>query len=154
MEGPPVRFLLALCLLAAAHAGAEIYRWTDADGHIHYSDKPPAGASTKQVKVRINSIAGPAVVTPAPGSTKPSSSARAAVKMFTASWCGYCKKAKAHLNARGVPFQEIDVESSDSARRQFSELGGRGVPVILVGGQRMDGFDAGGLDAMLAAGGY
>ena len=30
-------------------------------------------------------------------------------------------------------------------------VGGRGVPVILVGRQRMDGYDAGRLDAMLRA---
>ena len=149
-----MRFAVVLCLLAATHAGAEIFRWTDAQGRTHYSDKPPADARSRQVKTPINSIAGPAVATDRPRTTAASSGARAPVRIFTASWCGYCRKAKAQLAARSVPFQEIDVEGSESGRREFSELGGRGVPVILVGSQRMDGFDAGGLDAMLAAGGY
>jgi glutaredoxin len=83
-----------------------------------------------------------------------SPAAKERVRIYTTSWCGYCKKAKAQLAARRVPFDEIDVETSDSGQREFASLGGRGVPVILVGGQRMDGFDAGRLDAMLQTAGY
>ena len=148
--------LIVLCLLAAATANAEIYRWTDAEGRTHYSDKAPPVRNAKQVKVKVQSISGPAVVTQAPPSTAGtrSTGTREPVKLYTTAWCGYCKKAKAHLAARGVPYREIDVEGTDSAKREFSALGGRGVPVILVGSQRMDGFDAAGLDTMLAAGGY
>jgi glutaredoxin len=69
-------------------------------------------------------------------------------------WCGYCKRAKAHLAARGVPYDEVDVEATQRGQNEFTQLGGRGVPIILVGSQRMDGFDANGLDAMLAAAGW
>jgi glutaredoxin len=148
-----MRVLLLLCLLATATASAEIYRWTDSEGRIHYSDKPPKDAQAAQVKIKINSISGPAVVTQSE-KPAPAAGARDPVKIFTTAWCGFCKKAKNQLAARGVPFREIDVEASDSGRREFAALGGRGVPVILVGSQRMDGFDAAGLDAMLAAGGY
>jgi glutaredoxin len=149
-----MRLLLLLCLLACVPVAAEIYRWTDADGRVHYSDKPPADRKAKQVKIKVPSITGPAIVTPAqPGATAPAE-ARQPVKIFTTAWCGYCRKAKALLAARGVPYREIDVETSDSGQREYRELRGRGVPVILVGSQRMDGFDAKGLDAMLAAAGY
>jgi glutaredoxin len=146
-----MRCLIALCLLACVCAQADIYRWTDAHGRIHYSDKAPADRQAQQVKTPINSISGPAVVSQ---THAPAAGARATVRIYTAAWCGYCKRAKAHLSARGVPYQEIDVETTDSGRREFAQLGGRGVPVILVGDRRMDGFDAGGLDAMLAAAGY
>lgn len=148
-----MRWLLLLCLLAAAVAAADIYRWTDAEGRIHYSDKPPADRKAKQVKIRVQSISGPAVVSNSEPPA-PAAGAREAVKLFTTTWCGYCKKAKAHLAARGVPFREIDVEATASGQREFAAMGGRGVPVILVGSQRMDGFDASRLDAMLAAAGY
>lgn len=149
-----MRLLLLLCLLACAPASAEIYRWTDADGRIHYSDKPPPDRKATQVKIQVPSITGPAVVSPAQPSAAAQAEARQPVKIFTTAWCGYCKKAKAHLAARGVPYREIDVEISDSGQREYRELRGRGVPVILVGSQRMDGFDAKGLDAMLTAAGY
>jgi glutaredoxin len=145
---------LLLCLLACVSASAEIYRWTDAHGRVHYSDKPPPDRAAKQVRIKVPSITGPAVVTPARPGAVSQAAARQPVKIFTTAWCGYCKKAKAHLAARGVPYREIDVETSDSGQREYAELRGRGVPVILVGSQRMDGFDAQGLDAMLTAAGY
>jgi glutaredoxin len=134
---------------------AEIYRWTDADGRTHYSDKPPADRKAKPIRIKVPSITGPAVVTPAQrGAAAPAAGTPQPVKLYTTAWCGYCKKAKAHLAARGVPYREIDVETSESGEREYRDLKGRGVPVILVGSQRMDGFDAQGLDAMLAAAGY
>ena len=41
------------------------------------------------------------------------------VVLFSTSWCGACKKAKAFLDQRGVPYMEYDVEKSATARRQF-----------------------------------
>ena len=71
------------------------------------------------------------------------------ITLFSTTWCGYCKKARAYLQARGTPFQEIDVESSAQGQSEFRSLGGRGVPVILVGNQRMDGYSEGTLAGML-----
>jgi glutaredoxin len=146
------RFALLAALIAAPPAVADVYKWTDAQGGVHYSDSAPPDTRAQQVRLKINSIQGPAVV-----STLGSSNAAKAkdkVRIYTAVWCGYCKKAKAHLAAKRVPYDEVDVEGSDGARREFARLGGRGVPVILVGNQRMDGFSADQLDAMLAAAGW
>jgi glutaredoxin len=139
---------VAACTLPAA---AGVYKWTDAQGRVHYSDSPPPDQEAAQVKIKVNSISGPAVVSAFKAS---SPAAKERVRIYTTTWCGYCKKAKAQLAARRVPFDEIDVETSDSGQREFASLGGRGVPVILIGSQRMDGFDAGRLDAMLQTAGY
>ncbi|HEY7758498.1 MAG TPA: glutaredoxin family protein [Burkholderiales bacterium] len=136
------------CTLPAA---AAVYKWTDADGRVHYSDSPPSDRKAAQVKIKVNSISGPAVVSALKGGPP---AAKERVRIYTTTWCGYCKKAKAQLAARQVAFDEIDVEASDSGRREFASLGGRGVPMILVGSQRMDGYDAGRLDAMLQSAGY
>lgn len=147
------RLLLLLAMLALPlAAAADIYRWTDAQGKVHYSDSPPPEAKARQVKIKINSIESPAVVSTLRDA--PAAKPKDRVKIFTAAWCGYCKKAKAHLASRRVPFEEVDIEASERGRSEFSQIGGRGVPVILVGNQRMDGFDAQGLDAMLAAAGF
>ena len=147
-----LRFLLLVLLVASLPAGAGVYKWTDAQGRVHYSDNPPPEAKAQQVKVKINSIQGPAVVSTVRDT--PAAKAKEKVRIYTAVWCGYCKKAKAHLATRGVPYDEVDVEASERGRSEFTQLGGRGVPVILVGNQRMDGFDASGLDAMLAGAGW
>jgi glutaredoxin len=76
------------------------------------------------------------------------------VKLYTTAWCGYCKKARAYLNARNIPFEDIDVETTDRGRREFREINGNGVPVIFVGDRRMNGYDQGGLQNMLKAAGW
>ena len=43
--------LLALALLVScASAGADVYRWTDAEGRTHYGDRPPAEGAEKIVE--------------------------------------------------------------------------------------------------------
>lgn len=39
--------LLPLSLLLAGVAHADIYRWTDAQGRVHYGDQPPASGAQK-----------------------------------------------------------------------------------------------------------
>ena len=46
-----MRYLLVLLLLVPALASAEIYRWTDAQGRVHFSEKP-GGAGAEQVEVK------------------------------------------------------------------------------------------------------
>lgn len=59
---------------------------------------------------------------------------------FSAPWCGYCDRARDWFDGQGVNYLEIDIESSTEARRQWREAGGRGVPLVLVGEQRIAGY--------------
>jgi len=65
-----------------------------------------------------------------------------------------CKKAKTYLSKKGVAFREYDVERSEAERREYKRLNGKGVPIILVGDQRMDGFDRSKLEAILRKNGF
>ena len=69
--------------------------------------------------------------------------------MLTTTWCGYCRRARAYLNSKGIPFEDLDVERSTQGRQEYTVLKGRGVPIILVGNQRRDGYDQVGLERML-----
>jgi glutaredoxin len=71
------------------------------------------------------------------------------VVMYTTSHCPACKAAKQYLAQKGVPYQEIDVETSRDGNQAFQKLGGHGVPLILVGDKKMEGFSPQALDAML-----
>lgn len=42
---------LCLALPAAATAGAEVYRWVDTEGQVHYSDRPSPGADLVVIDV-------------------------------------------------------------------------------------------------------
>ena len=141
---------LAVLILLPFTLFADMYKWIDENGNVHYTDSPPPGKKVKKLDLKINSITGPGVVSTI-GKQSPQSQAAgtAKVKLYTTTWCGYCKRAKAYLQARGTSFQEIDVETSAQGQREFQALGGRGVPVILVGNQRMDGYSEGTLAGML-----
>jgi glutaredoxin len=78
----------------------------------------------------------------------------AEVKMYATDWCGYCKKAREYFARNGVRYTELNIEKSATARAEYDRLGARGVPVILVGEQRMNGYGEQHLAAMLKAGGH
>ena len=79
---------------------------------------------------------------------------RPEVKMYATSWCPYCAKARAYFARRGIAYVEVDVEKSRAGRAEYDRLGARGVPVILVGAQRMNGFSEARLSQLLADAGY
>jgi glutaredoxin len=63
------------------------------------------------------------------------------VVMYTTASCPACRAAKTFLARKGVSYEERDVQRSSDARKEFESLGGRGVPLILVGNERMEGFN-------------
>ena len=66
----------------------------------------------------------------------------AAVTIFTATWCGYCKGAKQLLNEKGIAFFEVDVEEYNISKRKLKEIGIEDffVPQIFVDGIPIGGF--------------
>ncbi len=70
------------------------------------------------------------------------------VVVYTTTWCSVCKRAKSWMRANGVPYEERDVEASDTNARQMRILNPRGgVPTFDVDGQVMVGFSE---DSLLA----
>lgn len=72
------------------------------------------------------------------------------VVMFTTPSCGYCKQARQYFRNNDVPFREFDIHNSAEASRKFDEIGGRGVPVTIIGEERIDGFSTTHYDRALA----
>ena len=65
----------------------------------------------------------------------------ARVQMYTTRWCGYCVRAKALLDGRGIPYEEISLDEDPAFRRNLFELtGGWTVPQILIDGQPIGGY--------------
>src|SRR5689334_9888749 len=73
------------------------------------------------------------------------------VTIYTSYDCHWCGKAKQYLAQRGVSYTEKNVEDDPAAAQEALTLTGghRGVPVIAVGGQVIEGFRRGELDAAL-----
>jgi glutaredoxin 3 len=82
----------------------------------------------------------------------------AKVEIYSTMWCGYCARARALLQKKGVSFDDIDIET-DTARRDemIKRTGGRmTVPQIFIDGAHIGGSDdlaalerAGKLDTLL-----
>ncbi|WP_144290319.1 DUF4124 domain-containing protein [Chitinilyticum litopenaei] len=68
------RFTLILALLLAAGAQAQIYKWTDDSGRVHYSDQPPPG---KGGQAKVVDTKGAAVSSVSSGGGKASASVAA-----------------------------------------------------------------------------
>jgi len=83
----------------------------------------------------------------------------ARIQIYTTRWCGYCVRAKALLDGRGLAYEELHLDD-DTAFRQtlFDRTGGWTVPQILIDGRPIGGYTElwrldrdGRLDELLAA---
>ena len=64
------------------------------------------------------------------------------VEIYTKSWCGYSSAAKAFLDARGVPYTEIDVTADPVTEQVMIKWSGRHtVPQIFIDGRAIGGHD-------------
>ena len=75
------------------------------------------------------------------------------VTLYTSPTCGYCHQVKAYLSQKGVKYVERDVSVDRTAADDMMKLTGQmGVPVIVVDGQPIIGFNRARLDQLLANG--
>ncbi len=136
--------LTGLCLvslLSTSASVADLYKWVDENGKIHYGDSPPENVTLKKITGNVSSFDSVSVepfVYDSGLITKRKKSRQ--VVMYSTTWCGVCKKAKRYFRSKKIPYTEYDIEKSEKAAREFKKLRGRGVPVILVGESRMNGF--------------
>lgn len=90
------------------------------------------------------------------GHAEPATPARAGaaatsdkVTLYVMPQCGYCEKVRSLLQQRGVSWNEIDIASSAQGQREFEARGGRGTPLLIVGGDVVQGADPVRIDAVL-----
>jgi glutaredoxin 3 len=63
------------------------------------------------------------------------------IRMYTTRWCGYCVRAKALLDARGLEYEEIDLGEDPGFRATLNELtGGWTVPQIVIDDRPIGGY--------------
>jgi glutaredoxin-like YruB-family protein len=72
------------------------------------------------------------------------------VKIYSTPTCPYCIRAKSYLDSKGTSYENIDVSTDREGLEEMVRISGQmGVPVILVDGQIMIGFDKAKLDEVL-----
>ena len=69
------------------------------------------------------------------------------VRLFIKPYCSWCHEAMEWLEARGVPYEEIDVTGDATAFHEMIDLSHQTLaPVIQVDGQVLADFDTGQLE--------
>ena len=112
----------------------------------------PTLASAGPGQPAPSSTAGPAAETD-PGTTRPT--ARPAVIIYGAEWCGACHDAARYLRSKGIAYLEKDVEKDPGAAREMQQklakngLRSGSIPVLDVRGKVMVGFNAQEVDSAL-----
>lgn len=83
----------------------------------------------------------------------------AKIEVYSTTYCPYCVRAKALLDAKDLDYQEIDVTGKDEARMALVEKSGgrKTVPQIFINDKPIGGYDdlraleeSGELDHLLA----
>lgn len=142
--------VLAL-LFALQGEAAQLYRWVDADGKVHYTDKqPPKEAKDiekKRVGTRADDVQLPYAVKRAV-ETFP-------VTVFNADCGEPCDAARKLLEKRGVPYTERNAQDPEVQVELKKLTGGEvEVPVMQVGRSTVKGWEAGQWNNALDAAGY
>jgi glutaredoxin len=72
------------------------------------------------------------------------------VRMYVLPDCGFCDRARSHLQTRQIRFEELDIAADAQAKADFEQLGGAGTPLIVIGDRVIHGYDPSRIDAALA----
>jgi len=64
------------------------------------------------------------------------------VIMYGADWCPRCREAKQYMATKGIRFVYYNIEVDAAAKRDFDAYGSTGIPLIIVGNNKMRGFRA------------
>lgn len=144
-----------LISIVANAATAAVYTWRDGNGVPQFSDRPPTVQNEDRTP-KVKTIEVPAIstvdtrqlpeslYTPSEKARKEAARKRAqatkSVVMYSAAWCGVCRRAKRYFEAKGIDFAEKDIDQSEANMDEFHKLGGRGVPLIIVDRTKLSGF--------------
>ena len=159
-----VMFLTLLAFgLASGTSSADIFKWIDENGVIHYSDSPTRKNIPESIEQEetVNSRqpndnhALPTAEDPKAAlnpdvnnflnetEEAPVFSEEPTVEIYVTSWCRYCEKAKRFFRSKGIEFEVYDVEKDQkAARRMRSMTSNRGVPFVVINGQGITGYSA------------
>jgi len=148
MKCAPTSLLLAAGLLWMAGAHAQLYKSVGPDGRVTYSDTPPNSA---QIERTLPNRTRPADALPA---ALAEAHARHPVTLYTTDNCQPCSDGRALLQRRGIPFAEKTVHSNEDLAVLRKVGGDQQLPLLTVGNQRQQGFEADSWNATLGAAGY
>ena len=155
-----ILLVIMLAIFAAEPLPAEMYKYTDSRGEVHYVDDLGRVPKRYRAKARTLDDLPPISVmdaVPVPAKKRPAADSDSrsrqterftgTVELYMTSWCGYCRKAEQYLKRKGIAYTALDIEKDESAKRRYEELGGTGgVPLIQIGTNQVRGYSPEAID--------
>ena len=71
------------------------------------------------------------------------------VVLYTSNTCSHCHTAKEYFLEKGVQVIEKNVQEDPAARKELMKKGIMAVPVIVIDGETIVGFDKGKIESLL-----
>jgi glutaredoxin-like YruB-family protein len=73
------------------------------------------------------------------------------IKIYSTPTCPYCKMAKQYISSKGFSYQDFDVSNNKTTADEMVKVSGQmGVPVVIINGQIVVGFDKARIDSLLS----
>ena len=72
------------------------------------------------------------------------------IKIYTSNTCAYCTLAKEFLDEKGVKYSEKNIQTDKEARKELMDMGHMGVPVLVIDGEEVVGFDRDKIESLLS----
>lgn len=123
--------------------------WREQVGYVEMSQPPPLTPQEARKTWRISSNRATEILLASASTASRTGDVRRQredVILYFATWCGYCTKARAHLDAAGVQYELRDVDN-DAVGRELREKTGRGgIPVLDFSGEILRGYSSGAYD--------
>ncbi len=129
MTATVTRQLLVLCIglslgTAACAAGSGVYRWTDDQGNVHYSDKPPKEAESEYIRKATGTRSAPPAPEASSEETADDKTKTAAIEggmeVLPAKDPKLCAQGRSNLEAlSGNP--RIRITDEDGSKRFLTE---------------------------------
>lgn len=162
----PVPTITILCILLSAAvpaARAEFYQYTDRNGNVVISDRPPAdGEGTKKELKNDRLFWSNTSVPDFPPDRSPGRApeapkqeridySRTTAIMYMTDWCGYCRKAKQYIRSLGAGLIEYNIDRDPGRKAEMREKSGgsTGVPLIDIDGTIIRGYSRPAIKAAL-----
>jgi glutaredoxin len=149
---------LALCALTGDSVAQTLYKSVTADGRTVYSDLPPTEGKVQKTmkfdnlpKSPLPANFGKLPALAAKTSDKPAArKGTDKVVMYTATWCGPCRRAKAWMAEQGISYRDWDIDTPEG-KAALRETGiGGGIPLLIAGGKQVQGFSPEAYESIIA----
>jgi glutaredoxin len=86
----------------------------------------------------VEEVRGAQVEQVRPGAARPPAARKLPrVEVYVTDWCPYCQKLAAFLKQNGVPYVRKNIEKDARYEREHEALGGGGIPLTRIGGERI-----------------